>query len=327
MPITPVKQRVLGAIIFIAIIVAAVGIALYDLRPVYAGDQTPVVFEIKQGDGFRTIINNLYGEHLIRSPFVVELFSFIGGRAFAMKPGLYRLNAGMSASEIVTTIAGKNATEVSVTIPEGSNIYDIDKILSKALVIRSGALISLSGASSLEGKLFPDTYNFYTGINVNDVVRELMDNFNVKAVPLLDQDKNNFGRNLVLASLVQKEVPDVADEEIVAGILLKRANAGMTLNVDATICYAKFQAQGNADGGCYPLSPLDFRIRSPYNTYLNKGLPESPIGNPGIAAITATLHPKSSPYWYYLSDPKTGKTIYARTLGEQNINRIKYLGQ
>lgn len=318
------NRRTVAIIALIVVFAGVVSLFSHALSPLAAERNVTIVFDVQPGEGFRTIISALSSAHLIRSSFAVELFSLLGGKAFNIKPGLYRLSAGMSSEEIINILAAGNAVPVTITIPEGSNKYDIDRILSNALVIRPGALIH---NEIVEGKLFPDTYQFYTNTSVQDVVAKLMDNFNTKAVPILDQDKKNFDRNLILASLVEKEVPDPADQAIVAGILLKRANTGMTLNVDAAVCYAKFLAQDSAEGGCYPLTPLDFKIASPYNTYLNKGLPPGPIGNPGASAIAAVLHPQSSPYWYYLSDPKTGKTVYARTLAEQNINREKYFGR
>jgi UPF0755 protein len=244
-----------------------------------------------------------------------------------------------------------------VTIPEGSNIFEIDAILSKALVIHSGDLVRLqesdvavggngknSTSSNLEGKLFPDTYEFYTNADVKDVAGELLDNFAAKAQPLLTAGAGKNATNtIILASILEKEVPSQADQEIVAGIILKRIAAKMPLDIDATVCYAKLLAENApitsaavsanvnaapATGiatGCPSLTALDFKVKSPYNSYLYGGLPPGPIGNPGLSAITAALHPQSSPYWYYLSDPKTGKTVFAKTLDEQTQNRVKYL--
>jgi len=231
----------------------------------------------------------------------------------------------MNMPQVLAAISSGNAGESTVTIPEGSNIFDIDRILSDALVIRPGALINATDSQSLEGQLFPDTYQFYTSSNVADVIKVMTDNFNTKASPLLATDPANATRTLIIASIVQKEVPDQADQELVAGIILKRLAQKIPLDIDATVCYAKFLANPTSTAQACSLSALDFKINSPYNTYLNKGLPPGPIGNPGTSAITAALHPQSSPYFYYLSDPATGKTIFAKTLDEQNQNRVKYL--
>jgi UPF0755 protein len=280
---------------------------------------------VNTGEGFREIADELYSDHLIRSPIAFDLFSLFDGRASEMQPGLYRLDPSMNTPAIVGAISGASAKEVTVTIPEGSNIYDIDRILSNALVIRPGALINATGTQALEGHLFPDTYEFYTNDSVGDVAKEMTDNFNAKAGPLLAADPANATRTLIIASIVEKEVPDQADQELVAGIILKRLADGMPLDIDATVCYAKLLANPTSTAEACSLSALDFKIDSPYNTYLYKGLPPGPIGNPGTSAITAALHPQSSPYLYYLSDPATGKTIFAKTLDEQNQNKVKYL--
>ena len=307
-----------------ALVAATICLFLYNLQPVSA-DKTPVIFEVKQGQGFRAIAGNLYDAHLIRSSVAFEIFALLDGKALSLKPGLYRLSAAATAEDIAKSLAGQSAGEATVTIPEGSNIYEIDKILSNALVIRPGDLINFHDYGNIEGKLFPDTYEFFTNANVKAVAEELMGNFAAKAQPVLAKDAKNAVRDLVIASLLEKEVPDDADRRIVAGIILKRLSAGMPLNIDATVCYAKLMASPSGKGACYPLTALDFKINSPYNTYLYKGLPPGPIGNPGISALTAAENPTTSPYWYYLSDPATGKTIFAKTLDEQNQNKVKYL--
>lgn len=213
--------------------------------------------------------------------------------------------------------------DVAATIPEGSTVYDIDRILSDAGVISRGDLIAANASTSLEGKLFPDTYNFFPSSTASAVIQKFSNNFEAKAAPLFAVDEKNAERDLTIASILEKEVASSTDRAIVAGIILKRLDAGMALNVDATLCYAKQIAA--AGTSCYPLTPADFQSNSPYNTYTHQGLPPTPISNPGVDAIQAALHPQASPYWYYLSDPKTGKTIYAKTLEQQNANRRKYL--
>jgi UPF0755 protein len=322
------------AVIFAAAVIALAAWFFFSLDPVGvtkgSAATPPIVFQVSAGDGFRDVAQNLYAAHLIRSPFAFDLFSLVDGRAFTLKPGWYRLSPSMDTPQIAAVLSDGGAGEVTVVIPEGSNIYDIDRILGDALVIRPGAFINFTNGQDLEGRLFPDTYQFYTNDNVADVVKEMTDDFNAKAVPLLAADPATADaaderRTLVIASILQKEVPDQNDEELVAGIILKRLADGMPLDIDATVCCAKLLAAPTSTAQVCSLSALDFKIDSPYNTYLNKGLPPGPIGNPGTSAITAALHPQSSPYLYYLSDPATGKTIFAKTLDEQNQNRVKYL--
>ncbi len=334
------KSLVGGLTVILVFIVAA--IFVYDLSPANAS-AGPQVFEIKSGDGFRGTVDNLYSAGLIRSPIATEFYLLLSGRALDLKPGLYKLSGSEWAPQLATALAGSTANETTVTIPEGSNIYQIDSILSNALVIHPGTLVSFNedlitkGSSTLEGRLFPDTYNFFTDANASSVVEEFLTNFNGKATPLFASDTKDEAQDLILASIVEKEVPDQTDQEIVAGILLKRLKEGIPLDVDATVCYAKLLTMPGAvlattspdtiNGTCSTLAPSDFKIDSPYNTYRYKGLPPGPIGNPGVSAIQAALNPQSSPYLYYLSDPATGQTIYATTLAQQEANQRKYLSQ
>ncbi len=322
----PRRRWVVGGAALV-LVVGIVGWFLHDLSPAAARGAagSGTVFEVKKGEGFRAIVDALADAGLVRSSFATATLAVLTGRAFGMQPGLYKLDPSMSAPEILAAITSPRAREISVTIPEGANLYQIDAILANALVIRRGELVNFHDGGSLEGKLFPDTYRFFLGSDVKDVVQKFLENFNAKAAPLLAADPKNAADDLIVASLVDKEVPDPNDQKIVAGIIWKRLKQGMPLDIDATICYLKFMAAPTSTTNCDGLSQLDYKTDSPYNTYLHQGLPPGPIGNPGITAITAAISPQSSPYYYYLSDPATGKTIFAKTLDEQNRNRVKYL--
>ena len=129
---------------------------------------------------------------------------------------------------------------------------------------------------------------------------------------------------LAIASLLEKEAPEYKDRQIIAGVLYKRLNLGIALQVDATLVYAKcaktFLICENPK-----IYRSDLGIQSSYNTYLYNGLPPGPIGNPGLDSIKAALNPVKSEYLYYLSDPITKKTIFSKDLDEHNENRAKYL--
>ena len=127
------KKNIIGAI-FILIIVVMAGFFFFSLDPVAAAPANdgavPVIFQVSPGDGFRTVAENLYTAGLIRSPISFDLFSLIDGRAFTLKPGLYKLYPSMDTAQILSALSGGGAGEATVTIPEGSNIFDIDRILS-----------------------------------------------------------------------------------------------------------------------------------------------------------------------------------------------------
>ena len=290
------------------------------------------VLEIKTGASFGEVIEELKTAGIIRSESIIKIYGLLTNQTGQIKPGRYILSSHISIPRLVGILA-KGPAETSVLIAPGMTVKEIDEKLSAASVIEPNDLINfkfdslkndypwLKDAQSLEGFLFPDTYNFFSGSDINSVVRKLLDNFAAKVLPF-SGNGSNLLKTVNLASLLEKEVPGIQDRQLVAGILIKRLTAGMPLQVDASLiygkCYGKFL-------NCPPLQEADYKFNSPYNTYLYKGLPKTPIGNPGLEAIRAALNPQKSDYWYYLSDPKTQKTVFSKTLDEHNENRAKYL--
>jgi len=253
---------------------------------------------------------------------------------------------------------GLASNEAVVTIPEGITAEEIDALLAARHITTSGSFAALVKSEKKEGYLFPDTYRFFTDSDPHLVLKTLLDTFDKKAAPLFEvsttqgtttMPRGSIKENIIIASILEREVPEFNDRQIVAGILKKRLAAGMALQVDATVCYAKKLAEDAAAAtrekvaaaaspseilkqkqtektfSCYPLTPLDFKIDSPYNTYLYTSLPPGPIGNPGVDALRATVQAQQSPYWYYLTDPATGRTIFSKTIKEQNEARARYL--
>lgn len=210
--------------------------------------------------------------------------------------------------------------EVTVTIPEGYTVADINNKLNEV-----GVLDGQDLPAGVEGYLFPDTYEFFVSSSPNVVLQKFISNFNLKATPLFSES-TNIQQTLIIASLIEHEIKPAptgtpyakSDRAIVSGIIEKRLANNMPLQIDATLCYIK-------PAPCLPLTPQDMKIDSPYNTYIHTGLPPTPIDNPGADAIYAALHPAISPYWFFLSDPKTGATIFSSTLDQQTKNIVKYL--
>jgi len=296
-------------------------------------------FEIKSGDGFMEIAGNLYGGGFIRSYRAFIFYGAFSGSAHLLKPGNYLISTGSSTPSILGAIKRGPILDKSIFIPEGATLKDIDALLSEAKIIIRGSLIKfpikeiksnyafLKDAKSLEGFLFPDTYRFFLNSQPNDILEKFLDNFQKKAQPLLASNKlpiTNY-QLLITASLLEKEVPDYGDRRLVAGIIYKRLDLGMGLQIDATIVYAKcLETFITCDKPRILRS--DLKLQSSYNTYLYRGLPPGPIGNPGLEAIRAALNPEKSDYLYYLSDPKTKKTIFSENFDEHNENRAAYLG-
>ncbi len=289
-------------------------------------------FEISPGMSFNEIAEKLKNESLIQSETVFKIYGALSMKARQLKPGRYVLVPNLSVSELVAILI-KGPKEIPVIIAPGLTLKEIDDKLSEVRIIKSGELINfeisasekdypfLAEADSLEGFLFPDTYNFFLGSGADLVIHRFLDNFKNKALSLFESSDKLLDK-LILASILEKEIPDYEEKKIVAGILLKRLKTGMPLQVDASVVYAKCFGRFL---NCGQISKADYKINSVYNTYFYSGLPKGPIANPGLESIRAILNSKKTEYWYYLSDPKTKKTIFSKTLDEHNKNRVIYL--
>ncbi len=295
----------------------------FNLRPV-AKTVSGYEFIIRAGEGFGEIVFNLEQSDLIRSSGAFKILSLLTGSAHKFKPGFYELSSHLSSKEIMSLLI-RGTKEIQVVIPEGLSVFEVDRILSNEKIIKAGELVDYDQKEDAEGKLFPDTYKFFVGSKVEDVASIFLKNFNSKINPLLKIESSQSKTNLILASLVQEEVWDFKEQQLVAGIIKKRLKIGMPLQIDATICYLKKIKLPNPLKTCYPLTPLDMKIDSPYNTYLYKGLPPGPISSPGISAMEAVIKSQNSPFWFYLSDIDTGKTYFAKDLDEHNRNITTYL--
>lgn len=214
-------------------------------------------------------------------------------------------------------------TDVTVTIPEGLTSAEIDKILADAGVVPAGSVLAIAERDEREGYLFPDTYRFRPNTDPEAVVARLVATWDEKASPILADDPASTREYLIVASLLEREVRDPEDQRVVAGIIEKRLEEGMPLQIDATICYVKKLESPEAP--CYPITAVDLTNASPYNTYLYRGLPPGPIGNPGASALSASIDAQASPYWFYLSDPATSRTIFSATNEEHERNKDLYL--
>ena len=320
--------RVLRGIVSLLAIVLLAGSLWFwqSFRPL-GGETGEVRFVVNLGEGLGVIATRLESAHLIRSAVALKIYAVLTGEDRGLQAGTYRLRRTVSAREILATLV-HGRSPIVIKIPEGATVYEVDAILSSAGITEPGAVVML--AKGDEGRLFPDTYHLLPDTPAAEVVEILKDNFEAKLGPML-KTSSDATTTLILASLLEREVPDLNDRRIVAGIIEKRIAGKMRLQVDATVCYWK-KMQAFAAGfrdypfpSCYPLTAIDLAASSPYNTYSNNGLPPGPIGSPGVSAVQAALAPLASPYWFYLSDPKTKQTIFSRTFDEHRLNRARYL--
>ena len=263
---------------------------------------------IEKGTGLAEISGMLKEEGLVRSKYGFALYARILNKSKKIKYGKYLFNEPVSVFALTSRLAkGEFGFKpVKITVVEGLTAKEISEMFGDFENFDKKDF--LEKTAGLEGYLFPDTYLFLPGAETEQIIGTMRDNFQKKA--------GDVGQDIVImASLIEKEVPDSGDRKIVSGILWKRLEIGMPLQVDAVFPYVTGRRDVLSD---------DLKIDSLYNTYFYKGLPPGPISNPGLDAIEAARNPKESPYLYYLSG-KDGKTHFAKTFAEHLENKEKYL--
>lgn len=307
----------LGGLIFL------IAVSLFYAVAFQAPNDFPngVIVEIEKGASAREVAEVLAKNNIVVSPFwftsIVVLFvgeeRVIAGSYFFAEP--------RSAFYVAWRLArGKYELDpMRVLVVEGATVADIANILEKRLY-RFDAAAFRALAEGKEGYLFPDTYYISPVAKSEEVLTLMTDTFLRRIEPLRD-DIERFGKPLhdviTMASLLEKEARTRETRRTIAGILWKRLERGMRLQVDATFLYINGK-------NTFQLSQDDLAIDSPYNTYRNQGLPIGPIANPGLASIEAAITPIATPYLYYLAD-KRGVTHYSATFAEHVAKKNLYL--
>ncbi|MBU2563981.1 endolytic transglycosylase MltG [Patescibacteria group bacterium] len=282
------------------------------------GSQEKLII-IEKGWGTNEMGQKLKEQEMIKNKWFFVFYVWFRGFNDSLKAGEYLLNSDMSVLKISEIIfKGDIAPNwVKATIPEGWTNKNIEKRLVELGVFTEKQKLPLEQ----EGYLFPDTYYFYRKSSVKDVVNKMNDNFNKKVDQDLLLEIEKQGKTLhdvlTMASIIEREVFGYEDRRIVSGIFWDRLKINYPLQSCATLAYII-----GKDKKRY--SYEDTRIESPYNTYLNPGLPPGPINNPSLPAIQAAIYPKFTDYFFFLS-ASDGTTIFSATVEEHNANKDKYL--
>jgi UPF0755 protein len=279
------------------------------------------IISIEKGLSLNQITEHLKKENVIKSPFWFKTFVYLTGNQKDIDSGEYFFNRKENIFTILSrTIKGQyGINSTIITIPEGTTVAEMaEKLKEKFGDFESETFINL--ATRKEGFLFPDTYKFLPNVGPREVIGVMEDNFQVK-IKELENEIQESGKSLkdiiIMASLLEEEARKQETREIISGILWKRLELGIPLQVDAVFLYINGK-------NTYQLNLEDLKIDSPYNTYLYKGLPIGPISNPGLSSMKAALRPKDSSYLFYLSD-RDGNMYYAKDFEEHKRNKRLYL--
>lgn len=205
---------------------------------------------------------------------------------------------------------------IRVTIPEGLNSREIGELIKERLGVFDAERFRILGEAE-EGYLFPETYYLTPGIEPSAAVRLMKDTFNEKVIPIEEKIRasgKSVHEVVTMGSLIEREARKPETRRMISDILWRRIELGMPLQVDAVFGYI-FGKSG------YAPNFEDLKVESPYNTYLNRGLPPGPIANPSLDSILAAVEPKANNYLYYLTG-KDGRMYYATTFEKHVANRV-----
>lgn len=276
---------------------------------------------IPEGATLNQVSKKLYDQDYISSPFWFKsTIKFFYGEN-SIKAGEYFFADSKNVFVIAKRLASGDLglEPKKVTITEGQNIFQMANLLSKQfLQFDSEHFIK----NAPEGYLFPDTYLFLPNIKSQDVILTMTQNFNKQIFNIKnDLEKSGYSLHDVIkmASILEKEARSFEVRQTIAGILWKRLEIGMPLQVDVAFAYVNGK-------NSFTLTTKDLLINSPYNTYINKGLPPTPIANPGLEAIRAAINPIKTKYLYFLTD-NDGIMRYSSDYEGHLKNRRLYLGK
>ena len=310
-------------------------------------------FMVKPGDGVNQISARLVEQELVPNNFYIDTYLWLIKSEDKLKAGTYTLSPAMSAQEIADKLVGGTMVNKQVVIPEGWTREEIADAFTKYYVDHYAGSEDLEAVKSqfeiefvresgqldkyrtqysfledapqgatLEGYLFPDTYEVYSDARPEEIIKKMLDNFGKKIdadlLAEIEQQNKTVFEIVNLAAIVEREVRPDDEMKKVAGVYQNRLDIDMKLQSDATITFItkKKDPQPTYE---------DTRVDSPYNTYIHAGLPPAPIGNPGLQAIRAAINPADHNYYFFITKLDTGEAIFAETAEEHLENKKKYL--
>jgi UPF0755 protein len=308
----------------------------FNLLPASGPVSHASAFGISQGESPATIAARLEEAKLIRSASAFLVYATLHGQRGRLQAGYYELNPGHATPTIARMLASGQIKSRALVVPEGYRLSQIrtraleaglkaaDWDASLAANYEHQALAGRPAGATLEGYLFPDTYQVSVNTTPQAVIRAMLNNFEARISQDLRQRLSAKGFNLhqavTLASIIERESRTDEDRPKIAQVFLRRLQIGMKLDSDVTVQYAADLEPGEQERTAEQIRALN----SPYNTYKNAGLPPGPIANPGLDAFEAILNPAATDYLYFVAD-KAGKTHFSRNFEEHQRNIERYL--
>ena len=284
------------------------------------------------GSGIRGLSAQLKAGGIIRSSWHFILLTRLRGQAHRLKAGDYRFNDGMTPAAVLAKIVAGDVDFRKFSLPEGYSIFQAAELLEQKGYFKRQEFLDACrepevlakygiAAESVEGYLYPATYNLSRNGNARQFISQMVEQFMRRYEEVKASEKASSGLSrhqiVTLASLIEKEAVSSEEKPLISSVFHNRLRIGMPLQSDPTAVYGVRAFAGK-------VSKADIERHSPYNTYLIKGLPPGPIGNPGSDALHAALNPAASGYLYFVAR-QDGTHHFSRTLDEHNRAVVRYL--
>ncbi len=362
--------------IVLASLVLVIGVAVFLVNRAfayadeqYAGAGRDVEIEVVSGESFPVVARKLAEAKVIRKPSWFRLLAMWEGKTTEIKTGKYLMKDNLTPREVLAVlVAGVKEVTVKVTLPEGKNMLEYFALLAEAKVATAAALELKARDKSflakyaitsdtVDGQLFPDTYQFRVGEKPEVVLERLIERHRVVWNELVNKYPKNTAKLkaklgwsdrdiLTMASIVEKEAVEPSERPRIAQVFINRLTSSSfkpkKLETDPTIRYGclvpevksepckawiKLCTDAGKQAGCERLRTAQLRdVDNPYNTYAHEGLPPGPISNPGRASIEATLNPDGSDYFFFVASSKGSRShAFAKTVTEHERNVQKYV--
>lgn len=292
------------------------------------GDKTVTII-IQPGDALNKVVGELLEQKVVYSKLMLKYPARLRGIDKKLIPGRYDFTGNNSCRSVLDRLETGDFLRLKLTIPEGSTIWETSALIAGKLELDSATVHNLENDTAflqeldvpgLEGFLFPETYFIPWGTTEKEVVRRLVEMYQTQTDLVwanYNEERLSRYQIVILASIIEAETGVGEERRLVSSVYNNRLKSNMKLDADPTVIYGL----GGLDR---PLWRKDLRKDTPYNTYIHKGLPPTPINSPGLASIQAAINPETSDYLYFVAG-NDGRHIFSRTITEHNraIQKIK----
>ncbi|UCG62904.1 MAG: endolytic transglycosylase MltG [Candidatus Zixiibacteriota bacterium] len=315
------RFKTLVSLIIVALLVTVVYLVRIYTEGVDIGDRVVTII-IKKGDALSHIAQQLVDEGVVYSRTMLVYPARLMSLDRKLTPGRYDFTGENSCRSVLKKLESADFVRIKVTIPEGASLWEVAALVTEKLPLDSAAFVGLDDDTiflsrhdipGLEGFLFPETYFFAWGISEDEAAHEMIEMYSRMTESIWpDSIAGGMSRYDIvkLASIIEAETGLVDERDLVSSVYHNRLRKNMKLDADPTVIYG-------LRGLKRPLYTKDLRKDTPYNTYLHRGLPPTPINSPGLASIKAALYPAESEYLFFVAN-ESGGHYFSRTNAEHN---------